>query len=107
MQTRCRFIQYMPKNSHKLNIKSWLATDMQSNYLLNGFPYLGKDEKRTCGRAIGEHATFCLMEPYYNTGRNMSMDNFCSSLKLVKQMINAVINCVGRINSLKREIPHS
>lgn len=107
MKTRCRFIQYMPKKPDKFGIKFWLATDVHSKYLLNGFPYLGKDETRPYGRTVGEHAAFRLIEPYYNTGRNLTTDNFFTSLNLVKQMRDAGISCVGTINRSKREVPNS
>lgn len=97
----------MPNNPEKFSIKFWLAIDMLSKYLLNGYPYLGNDETRSYRKTVGTHATFCLIEHYYNTGRNLKMHNFFTSLKLVKQVKNEVIICVGRINHLKREVPRS
>lgn len=45
-KARCKFIQYMPNKPNKFGIKFWLASDVSSKYVLNGFPYLGKDEQR-------------------------------------------------------------
>lgn len=42
----CKFTQYLPNKTDKFGIKFWLAFDMQTKYILNGFPYLGKDETR-------------------------------------------------------------
>ncbi len=83
MKTRCRFIQHMPKKPDKFGIKFWLSTDVQSKYLLNGYPYLGKDETRPSGETVGEHAAFRLMEPFFKTGRKLTTDIFFTSLKLV------------------------
>jgi hypothetical protein len=41
---RCRFVQYVANKPDKFGIKSWLAADGKSKYLLNRRPYLGKDE---------------------------------------------------------------
>ena len=45
----CRFTQYILNKPHKFGIKFWLAVDVQTKYILNGFPYMGKDETR-CSR---------------------------------------------------------
>ena len=45
-KARCRFTQYMPNKPNKFGIKFWLASDVETKYVANGFPYLGKDEKR-------------------------------------------------------------
>ena len=43
-KSRCRFIHYMPNKPDKLGMKFWLAVDVESKYILNAIPYLGKDE---------------------------------------------------------------
>lgn len=40
----CPFTQYTPTKSDKTGQKYWLAVDVESKYLLNWFPYVGKDE---------------------------------------------------------------
>ena len=45
----CRFTIYILNKPHKFGIKFWLAVDVQTKYILNGFPYMGKDETR-CSR---------------------------------------------------------
>jgi len=36
----------MPNKPDKFGIKFWLASDVETKYVVNGFPYLGKDETR-------------------------------------------------------------
>ena len=48
-KARYRFTQYIPNKPHKFGIKFWLAVDVQTKYILNGFPYMGKNETR-CSR---------------------------------------------------------
>ncbi len=43
-KARYRFTQYIANKHDKFGIKFWLLADVDSKYLLNGFPYLGKDE---------------------------------------------------------------
>lgn len=40
------FLQYMANKPDKFGIKFWVAADTESKYMLNAFPYLGKDEFR-------------------------------------------------------------
>ena len=41
---RCKFTQYTPNKQDKFDLKIWMAVDVESKYLYNGFPYLGKGE---------------------------------------------------------------
>lgn len=68
-RARCRFTQYMHKKPNKFGIKFWLASDVKSKYIINGFPYLGKDEVRESSVPLGEYVVLKLMEPYTMKGR--------------------------------------
>ncbi|KAI4794052.1 hypothetical protein KUCAC02_032318, partial [Chaenocephalus aceratus] len=48
--SRCPFTQYMPNKPDTCGIKFWLAADVDSKYMLNGFPYLGTDASNTTAR---------------------------------------------------------
>ena len=45
-KARCRFSHYIPNKPDKFGIKFWLVSYVSSKYVVNGFPYLGKDERR-------------------------------------------------------------
>ncbi|XP_038045139.1 piggyBac transposable element-derived protein 4-like [Patiria miniata] len=68
---RCPFRQYMPKKPAKYGIKFWLCVDvdMCSHYVLNIFPYLGKQAEGTQTN-LGSKVVKDLVQPLYNTGRN-------------------------------------
>ena len=53
----------MPNKPHKFGIKFWLAIDVQTKYILNGFPYMGKD-KTQCSKSLREFVTLKLAKPY-------------------------------------------
>ncbi|CAH2093562.1 unnamed protein product [Euphydryas editha] len=45
-KARCKFTQNMPNKPDKFGIRFWLASDVSTKYVINGFPYLGKEENR-------------------------------------------------------------
>lgn len=104
-KARCKFIQYMPQKPDKFGIKFWLAVDLSTKYVLNGFPYLGKEEMRPVHVTVGEHAVYRLMEPFYNSGRNVTTDNFFTTLSLAKNLRKNGLSLVGTINRAKKEVP--
>ncbi|CAK9801722.1 hypothetical protein ANTPLA_LOCUS2920 [Anthophora plagiata] len=79
----------MPNKPHEFGIKFWLAVDVQIKYILNGFPYMGKDETR-CSKSLGEFVTLKLAEPYLQRGKNITTDNFFTSISL------AIKNCLQK-----------
>lgn len=67
-KARCQFTQYMPNKPDKFGTKFWLAVDVDSKYMLNGFPYLGKDESRPAKQRLGENEVLKLVEPFVGKG---------------------------------------
>ena len=104
-KTRCRFTQYMPNKPDKFGIKFWLASDVKSKYILNGFPYLGKDEARSPSTPLSEFVVLKLTEPFLKCGRNVTTDNFFTSISLAKKLLAKRTTLVGTIRRNKRELP--
>ncbi|GBP60673.1 PiggyBac transposable element-derived protein 4 [Eumeta japonica] len=65
---RCRFTQYMSSKPDKYGQKFWMAVDKDTNYIINAFPYLGKDDHKPNGERLGDWVVKKLMEPYINKG---------------------------------------
>ncbi|KAJ4930775.1 hypothetical protein JOQ06_025083 [Pogonophryne albipinna] len=63
-KSRCPFTQFMPNKPDKFGIKFWLAADVDSKYMLNGFPYLAKDASRPATQRLGENVVLRLVEPF-------------------------------------------
>lgn len=103
-KARCKFTQYMPNKPHKFGIKFWLAVDVQSKYVINGIPYLGKDETRN-STPLGEFVVMKLAEPYLHHGRNITTDNFFTSFPLAEKLVAKGTSLVGTIRANKRELP--
>ncbi|CAK9803942.1 PiggyBac transposable element-derived protein 4 [Anthophora quadrimaculata] len=104
-KARCRFTQYMPNKPDKFGIKFWLASDVHSKYIINGFPYLGKDESREPSVPLGEFVTMKLAEPYVGCGRNITTENFFTSLPLATKLLAKKTTIVGTIRANRKELP--
>ncbi|XP_042911628.1 piggyBac transposable element-derived protein 4-like [Parasteatoda tepidariorum] len=106
-KARCRFIQYMPNKPDKFGIKFWLAADVDSKYLINGFPYLGKDHQCPPNVPLSEYVVLRLISPYENKGRNVTTDNFFTTLKLAEALKSKYTSLVGTVKRSRKEIPVS
>ena len=62
----------MPQKPAKFNIKCWLLWDVKTSYELWSIPYVGKKDRPQIG--VAEHVEMSLMEPYHNTGQNVTTD---------------------------------
>ncbi|XP_035739246.1 piggyBac transposable element-derived protein 4-like [Vespa mandarinia] len=105
MKARCRFTQYMPNKPHKFGIKFWLASDVQTKYVVSGFPYSGKDEARDASTPLSEFIVMKLLEPYTMTGRTVTTDNFFTSFSLALKLRFKNTSLLGTIRANKREMP--
>ena len=63
-----------------------MAADVQIKYMLHSFPCLRKDDSRPPGITLGEHVVLWLTEPYRKIGRNVTTDNFFTSVNLAKTL---------------------
>lgn len=106
-KVRCRFLQYIANKPDKFGIKFWLCVDVDSKFVLNGFPYLGKDESRPQNQSLGESVVMRLVEPFANAGRNVTTDNFFTSLSLANNLLAKRTTIVGTLNRARREVPPS
>ncbi|KAJ8869760.1 hypothetical protein PR048_028768 [Dryococelus australis] len=57
-----------------------IAADVDSTYLVNGFRYLGKDDQPR-DQLLDTYIVLRLLEPYLQCGRNVTTDNFFTSLE--------------------------
>ena len=104
-KARCKFTQYMPNKPNKFGIKFWLASDVNSKYVVNGFPYLGKDETKPSTIPLSEFVVLKLIEPFTFSWRNVTTDNFFTSLSLASKLLQKHTTLVGTIRANKRELP--
>ncbi|GBP02352.1 PiggyBac transposable element-derived protein 4 [Eumeta japonica] len=100
---RCKFKMYMPKNPTKYGIKIMCITDARNGYLLNAYIYLGKDSD---GQNLPQElkhllkstqAVLRLITPIENSNRNVTADNWFSSIELVNFSKQRRISFVGTL----------
>jgi hypothetical protein len=76
------FPKFMPNKPNKFGTKFWLYCEVKSKYICNGYPYLGADVDRPSNDLFGEYIVKKLMEPYFNRGNHVTMDNYFTSRNL-------------------------
>ena len=81
-QARCKFILYMANKPDKFGIKFWMAVAVETKYLFNGSPYVGKDESRIGDVSMSTDVVMKLMMRLFKNGHKVTSDNYFTSLDL-------------------------
>jgi hypothetical protein len=102
---RCGFRQYIPSKPDRYGIKLWLCTDSETFYTCNAAPYLGKQAGECRQQNVGSTVVSQLTEPYYHSGRNVTVDNFFNDVKLSEFLLEKGLTLVGTMRRNKRDIP--
>lgn len=104
-KVRCRFLQFMPSKPDKYGIKFWVLVDSVTNYIVNTFPYLGKDDQRPQNESLPEYVVKKLMDDFIGKGYNITMDNFFTSKSIADYLYSKKTSILGTIRSNRRELP--
>ncbi|GBP45216.1 PiggyBac transposable element-derived protein 4 [Eumeta japonica] len=104
---RCNFRQYIPSKPNKYVIKIYALTDAKMFYTHTMEVYVGKqpngpNQVDNSGLAL----VLRLSENIYNTGRNITCDNFFTSIPLIDKLESQhKLTVIGTIRKNKRELP--
>lgn len=103
---RCKFRMYIPNKPAKYGLKLIMLCDSGTKYMIDCSPYLGKGSN-TEGIPLGEFFVKELTRTIHGTHRNVSMDNWFTSVPLAKQLLQQPykLSIVGTLRANKREIP--
>lgn len=103
---RCPFRMYIPNKPSKYGIKILMMCDSGTKYMINGMPYLGRGTQ-TNGVPLGEFYVKELSKPVHGSCRNITCDNWFTSIPLAKSLLQEPykLTIVGTVRSNKREIP--
>ncbi|CAK1596514.1 unnamed protein product [Parnassius mnemosyne] len=103
---RCPFRMYIPNKPSKYGIKIPMLCDSGTKYMLNAMPYIGR-ATNTNGMPQGEFYVKELSRPLHGTNRNITCDNWFTSVPLAKSLLQEPykLTLVGTLRSNKREIP--
>jgi len=108
---RCAFRMYMPNKPGKYGLKMMILNDAKTHYAYNMYLYSGKDSD---GYSLEENekkllkptqSVIRLVKPIVNTNRNVTADNWFTSIELVNQLRNKGLTYLGTIKKNKRELP--
>lgn len=105
---RCGFRQYIPSKPTKYGIKIFCLADAKLFYTTNMEIYCGQQPEGPYRKSnSAEDIVMRLAEPIYGSGRNITADNWFTSLKLVKALEKKKISYVGTVRKNRRELPPS
>lgn len=103
----CPFRMYIPKKPSKYGIKIIMACDSKTYYMCNAITYQGKNgDTRERPGTLATKATMTLMEPYLDAGRNLTVDNWFTSLPLLKELHARNTTLVGTMRK-KGYVPNA
>ena len=101
---RCPFKSYIPTKPGKYGIKIWSICDAENAYFLKGQIYTGKignsPETSQGKRVVRE-----LSQKYLGTGRNITTDNFFTTLQLAKYLLYRRTTLVGTVRKSRKFLP--
>lgn len=103
---RCPFRIYIPNKPDKYGIKFPMMCDATSKYVIDADPYIGRS-RNTGGVPLGEFYVKKLSKTIHGTNRNITCDNWFTSVPLAKSLLQQPykLTLVGTVRSNKREIP--
>ena len=102
---RCPFRQYIPSKPGKYGIKFWVICDSTTSYVWNMQIYSGKNPKQGREANQGERVVLQMTEQIAGSGRNITADNFFTSLSLARKLKQRKLTYVGTIRKNKPELP--
>ena len=78
---------FIPNKPAKYGLKLVMLCDVESKFKLNAIPYLGKSGNLTQKEkalGLGHHCTKELTKNYHNSGRNVTTDNWFTSMQSIR-----------------------
>jgi hypothetical protein len=102
---RCGFVQYMPSKPAKYGIKIFWCNDADSKYAVDAEIYVGRQPGEPVQQGLGANVVKKLTITLRNSGRNVTMDNFFTSVPLAKELLNEQLTLVGTMRKNKPDVP--
>lgn len=105
---RCCFRQYMPNKPAKYGIKIFALCDSVNYYTSNLEVYVGKQPHGPFHMDnSAANITKRMVSTLHNSGRNITMDNWFTSIPLAEDLLKKKLTIIGTVRKNKREVPPS
>jgi len=95
----------MKSKPAKYGIKLWALCDSSTSFALNMQVYTGKRAGEPPEKNQGERVVRDLIEVIKGSGRNVTMDNFFTSVPLARHLLSKKLSLVGTLRKNKSDIP--
>lgn len=104
---RCKFKQYIPSKPAKYGIKTFALVDAKTSYTFNLETYVGTQPEGPYKLSnSAEDIVLRLVYPVAGTNRNITGDNWFTSLSLSNKLLQEKkLTYIGTMRKNKREIP--
>lgn len=102
---RCPFRQYLPSKPDKYGMKLFLIVDCLNGYICDGIPYIGKEANGIRSTGLAKNIVIKLCERFYNSGRNITCDNFFTDFSLAEELYVRHLTLVGTVRKNKTDLP--
>ena len=108
---RVAFRQYIGSKPGKFGMKIFWICDAETAYAVYGVVYLGEKtlstEEKCLYSSVTEAITMKCILPFLDCGRNVTLDNWFTSLSLARTLSRRNTTLVGTLRSTRREIPEA
>ena len=94
---RCPFRQYILYTLSKYGIKIWAVSDSATSYVRKIDIYKGKEPQKLQNSNLGCKIVIHFPKPFKKSGRNITYDNFFTSLELGRKLLKDRRTLVGTI----------
>ena len=94
----------MASKPDKHGQKYWLAVYKDSKYVVNRFPYVGRDETRSRDERVSNQVVMRLLKPHLNKGRNVTTDNYFTSVKLATELQKYKTSLLGTVKRIRKKV---
>lgn len=103
---RCSFRQYIPNKPNKYGIKIFALVDTKTMYTVNLEIYPGNQPDGPYSQSNSpDNVVKRMVRPIEKSGKNITADNWFSSVPLAMDLLKDKITFVGTLRKNKRQIP--
>ncbi|XP_033730162.1 piggyBac transposable element-derived protein 4-like isoform X1 [Pecten maximus] len=99
--------QFIKDKPVMFGLKLWILADTQTGYTYNFYVYLGKKRSEIIdkGKGLAYNVVFKLISPLLNQGYHLFVDNFYTSLNLIKDLLAKSTYLIGAVHKNSTAMP--